>query len=218
MIKKSIYLIMLLMLLFLTACSSSSTNGDTRRKNESYELSNLELEAYNFKILEDYYKEKKYNYAFDRYNQYYDTFRTKETKEKADEIYNDIFRQLINDETQHTLLKSLITKNDTPYHTESLPNELLDQIDKFLEQYGNNTSNEEDVNVKNVNEENSQEGNAKKETGIRIGMTSDEVLERWGKPKDINKTITQYGVHEQWVYPNYQYLYFDDGILTTIQQ
>lgn len=53
---------------------------------------------------------------------------------------------------------------------------------------------------------------------VKIGMTVDEVLtEGWGKPTKINKTTTQYGVSEQWVYPNYNYLYFDDGILTAIQ-
>jgi hypothetical protein len=53
---------------------------------------------------------------------------------------------------------------------------------------------------------------------ISIGMTADEVLERWGKPLDINKTITEHRVSEQWVYPNNQFLYFDDGVLTSIQQ
>jgi len=53
---------------------------------------------------------------------------------------------------------------------------------------------------------------------VKIGMTVDEVLtEGWGKPTKINKTTTQYGVSEQWVYSNYNYLYFDDGILTAIQ-
>lgn len=56
------------------------------------------------------------------------------------------------------------------------------------------------------------------EKKIRIGMTDDEVLKRWGEPKDINKTITEHRIYEQWVYLNYQYLYFEDGILTTIQQ
>lgn len=55
-----------------------------------------------------------------------------------------------------------------------------------------------------------------------IGMTKDEVLSSsFGRPDDINTTITQYGSHEQWVYrlSNYKsvYLYFDDGILTSIQ-
>lgn len=53
---------------------------------------------------------------------------------------------------------------------------------------------------------------------VYIGMTKEEVLvEGWGKPKDINKTTTAYGIREQWVYYDYKYLYFEDGILTTIQ-
>lgn len=52
---------------------------------------------------------------------------------------------------------------------------------------------------------------------IKLGMTDKKVLSIWGKPIDINRTINRYGVKEQWVYPNYVYLYFTDGILTTIQ-
>ncbi len=58
----------------------------------------------------------------------------------------------------------------------------------------------------------------KKSRGVSIGMTTEEVLQSsWGKPKDINKTITDYGTREQWVYANYNYLYFEDGVLVTIQ-
>lgn len=57
-----------------------------------------------------------------------------------------------------------------------------------------------------------------KTEGVRIGMTQQEVLDSsWGKPKSINKTTNQYGTHEQWVYSMTGYLYFDDGILTSIQ-
>lgn len=53
---------------------------------------------------------------------------------------------------------------------------------------------------------------------LSIGMTQQEVIDltTWGRPTKINKTENAYGVSEQWVYPNYQYLYFDDGILTSI--
>ena len=51
-----------------------------------------------------------------------------------------------------------------------------------------------------------------------IGMTKQEVLDSsWGKPESVNKTETQYGVHEQWVYGNQRYVYFDDGVVTAIQ-
>lgn len=35
---------------------------------------------------------------------------------------------------------------------------------------------------------------------IMMGMTRDEVRASLGDPKDINRTVTRYGVTEQWVY------------------
>ncbi len=55
------------------------------------------------------------------------------------------------------------------------------------------------------------------EEKIYIGMPSGAVKLSWGKPIDINRTISKYGTREQWVYGNGCYLYFDDGILETIQ-
>lgn len=58
----------------------------------------------------------------------------------------------------------------------------------------------------------------KAKSGVRIGMTKAEVLESsWGKPQHVNKTTTSYGTSEQWVYGINSYLYFEDGILTAIQ-
>ena len=52
-----------------------------------------------------------------------------------------------------------------------------------------------------------------------IGMTATEVEESsWGKPEDINKTTTIYGVSEQWCYYGNKYIYFDNGIVTVIQE
>lgn len=55
----------------------------------------------------------------------------------------------------------------------------------------------------------------------RIGMTKSEVEQSsWGKPSEINRTTTQYGVREQWVYrgtSKTKYIYFEDGIVTAIQ-
>ena len=52
---------------------------------------------------------------------------------------------------------------------------------------------------------------------VKLGWSKDMCREAWGNPKDINKTIGSYGVHEQWVYGGDNYLYFENGILTTIQ-
>ncbi|MDQ0193083.1 hypothetical protein [Paenibacillus wynnii] len=52
-----------------------------------------------------------------------------------------------------------------------------------------------------------------------VGMSEDELLNTlWGKPKDINKTTTKYGVSEQWVYGSNKFVYLDDGIVTAIQE
>ncbi|MNW56828.1 hypothetical protein D3C74_345730 [compost metagenome] len=52
----------------------------------------------------------------------------------------------------------------------------------------------------------------------QIGMTEQEVIySKWGMPKHVNKTTTAYGISEQWVYDNYKYIYFENGIVTTIQ-
>lgn len=59
-----------------------------------------------------------------------------------------------------------------------------------------------------------------KKPAAAIGMTKKQVLNNtnWGEPNSINTTTNKYGTHEQWVYGDYQYLYFDNGKLTTIQQ
>lgn len=52
----------------------------------------------------------------------------------------------------------------------------------------------------------------------QVGMTKDEVINtKWGRPEDINRTVTSYGTSEQWVYPDYRYVYLEDGIVTGVQ-
>ncbi len=54
--------------------------------------------------------------------------------------------------------------------------------------------------------------------GVKIGMTTAKVLSsNWGKPSKINRTVTRNGKHEQWVYDGNNYLYFENGKLTAIQ-
>ena len=55
------------------------------------------------------------------------------------------------------------------------------------------------------------------EKKIMIGMTKEMVLDSWGKPKDINRTVGEWGVHEQWIYSLDTYLYFENGKLTSWQ-
>lgn len=60
---------------------------------------------------------------------------------------------------------------------------------------------------------------AKRRAGVHLGMTRDDVLaSSWGKPTKVNTSTYKFGVHEQWVYRDGGgYLYFEDGVLTAIQ-
>ncbi len=58
----------------------------------------------------------------------------------------------------------------------------------------------------------------RRRAGVSIGMSRERVIQsQWGRPKKINKTVNAFGTNEQWVYDG-GYLYFENGILTTIQQ
>lgn len=54
--------------------------------------------------------------------------------------------------------------------------------------------------------------------GVSIGMTADQVRgSNWGKPSSINRSTGSYGVHEQWVYGGGNYIYFQNGRVSSIQ-
>lgn len=53
---------------------------------------------------------------------------------------------------------------------------------------------------------------------VSIGMSATDVLDHgWCKPNSVNRTTTASGTSEQWVYGGRNYLYFTDGMLTSIQ-
>lgn len=63
-----------------------------------------------------------------------------------------------------------------------------------------------------------QVARAMKNRKVIMGMTREEVVESWGRPHDINRTVYGDHVSEQWVYGDFgPYLYFDDGVLTSWQ-
>jgi hypothetical protein len=52
---------------------------------------------------------------------------------------------------------------------------------------------------------------------IWIGMTQSQVRQSFGKPQRISRTTRARGVSEQWIYER-AHLFFDDGVLVTIQE
>lgn len=54
--------------------------------------------------------------------------------------------------------------------------------------------------------------------GVSIGMTAEQVRKsNWGNPRSVNRTTGTYGVHEQWVYGDGNYIYLENGRVTAIQ-
>lgn len=51
---------------------------------------------------------------------------------------------------------------------------------------------------------------------IWLGMTKEMVIESWGEPDEINRSVGSWGIHEQLVYGN-QYLYIRDNKLSSWQ-
>jgi hypothetical protein len=69
-------------------------------------------------------------------------------------------------------------------------------------------------------QEQKAEAARKKREGVRLGMSPEDVLaSSWGKPDKINRTTRASGTSEQWVYRERGegYLYFDNNVLTSIQ-
>lgn len=52
---------------------------------------------------------------------------------------------------------------------------------------------------------------------IWIGMTDSQARISIGRPNDINRSVGEWGTHEQWVYNDGRYLYFENGKLTSWQ-
>ena len=52
-----------------------------------------------------------------------------------------------------------------------------------------------------------------------IGMTAEMLRASWGRPQEVNRTITAAGTREQWVYGGAckPCVYLDDGVVTSIQ-
>ena len=53
---------------------------------------------------------------------------------------------------------------------------------------------------------------------IHVGMTADQVRAAWGKPEHNNTSTYSTGTHEQWVYSSGSYDYFENGVMTAVQQ
>ena len=137
---------------------------------------------------------------------------TEQAKLKADYAANR--GKLLSD------MRAAVKRGD-PWHAESIGQPYLSYADpQFTKQYEAAVAAEDEQRAREEAKEQREVLAARRRLGVEIGMTEERVLQSsWGKPDHVNRTTTANGVREQWVYDSRGsgYLYFDDGILTGIQ-
>lgn len=162
----------------------------------------------------------KYIKEGDYYSAY--VFLMKADEETSDEETKKVISNKL-DEIRDNAVEQVIKKGN-----EYIKKENYDDLEEMLETFedlkvSNTKFKEFYTKSKNLIEEHNKkeeekEKARKKKEGVTIGMTKQQVLDSmWGEPQKINRTATAYGVSEQWVYPNGNYLYFENGRLTAIQ-
>ncbi len=168
--------------------------------------------------------------------QYRESILIKAEKEKNSKEYSKAIRILDSylkenpNDREIVVLKEKYQKEDIKNYNDRRAKEIKEQADKMKKNSNDKNiqieiKNRKKIALKELNKMNIEaqkeieiEKKERRREGFMIGMTKEEVLQSsWGKPNDINKTITEYATSEQWVYDNSNYLYFEDGILTTIQ-
>lgn len=124
------------------------------------------------------------------------------------EEVDSIIKLRIEAESKTEILKNNKLKLLTKEYGKSYADFLIQKDASTIERFRNLAKKYGKQNAKTIIEER-----------VRIGWSKEMCREAWGKPDDINRTIGSWGTHEQWVYGkiNCNYLYFENGILTSIQ-
>lgn len=220
--KKVLILVVILMSLTNAGCASVDTNTNAKKPKLLYE-----------EAIETAQSELFYSDSIDLFIELktiegYEKYISEEECNKYINYLTSFYeaRELVSDVIDAALKRKESFEGYTTYENEDIKTAL-----NMLKDLKNEDNIEKYINVSQVNsfielyedmltdDNESYTVDTYNQRDIKIGMTQKEILNsNWGKPKDINKTTTAYSVHEQWVYDGFKYLYFEDGILTTIQE
>ncbi|MCJ7841762.1 DUF2845 domain-containing protein [Lederbergia sp. NSJ-179] len=236
MLNSNKLFLLLLLLPLMVACSNNSIETNTKQdaKSKIEEVSEQrELTEEDQKYIQ-LLKEEKYDKVIeetkelnddDLLKDYYFLAVAFDTADKIDMKIQDVDSELV---VASILQNQYGNIKDSIENVSFIPDELKKKVNELNElatsKYTYYTdATEEQMNEakdKFAEEEKIKEEieSANKPRTVRIGMTEEEVInEGWGVPKKKNRTTNKYGTSEQWVYDGNNYLYFEDGILTTIQ-
>lgn len=201
LLKFKLFIPLLFTLLFLVGCGSDN--------EKILEEVNAEIEQE--QELVNLFNEKKYDEIIDivvkqeneLHTNFFNIALAYKDKDRIDETNKEFLYMHTKD------MKSILIKLDKVTNPPQAIAEEVERTRNLVEQMFNKTL------LDDPSTDNSSSATLKTPT---IGMTKEEVIySQWGKPIDINRTITSSYTKEQWVYPGYKYLYFEDNILVTIQ-
>lgn len=207
-----------------TKLNKGETSETSDEVEEILDYSDEELEKLNNieqQIITHYNNEK-----YDTVELYYrNTFQSNmnnlQPTKKIIELYNKSVKKIFDNASEFP------SREYDQLHFKNLKKETLAFIEskfgtEIAEHKDNMEQQEKEREIEKAERRESNERNRliqeKASRGVTIGMTKEDVLlSSWGTPSNIKKTVNAYGTSEQWVYDNYNYLYFDNGILTSIQ-
>ncbi|PRS46406.1 hypothetical protein [Bacillus sp. MZGC1] len=129
-----------------------------------------------------------------------------------DYAYVDAMLEKVKYKNSHSALDYLQIQENNKKHIDTLQKDKNDQIQENVKEA------EEAEKISAIRERTTViEERTNNPQSVSVGMTTEEVLiEGWGKPEKINKTKTADHTLEQWIYKGHKYLYFENGILSTI--
>ena len=213
--------------------SDSTSNTILQKIEEKYLISNSYS---NINKCDKYIQEQNYKEAFDLLNTIIMQNKDKNQEivdkatNKQNEIKDKAFEQIINEaQTQINNQDYSSAQNNLKNYKDlgnqtilDMYNNVTNEVNRIEAERKAQEEAERKAQQQKAEEERKQreaeEKARKKSQGVTIGMTQQEVLDSmWGEPERINRTVTENHVYEQWVYEYPNYLYFTDGILTSIQ-
>lgn len=144
-----------------------------------------------------------------------DEQKAQRIEKKQEDIYDkakEDAKSFLTDKINSSEIDKYVSQSVVKAYIEIVQDEELTELYNEWNKKNEIRKNEESAKEKEKEKE------RKKQQGVRIGMSKQDVLDsNWGEPIKINKSTYSWGTTEQWVYPNYNYLYFENGKLTSIQ-
>ncbi len=116
--------------------------------------------------------------------------------------------------TKYGVRASLPTYEERLAEAEKLEQQQKEEKERRLQQQKAERVKERKKNLKKFGK---YYGKLINEGKVIVGMSAKMCRAAWGEPDHINRTVTKYSISEQWVYDSGNYLYFENGKLTAIQ-